>query len=154
MGRTPAGQPVGGHRLTGAEGQVQECVCVRAWWCGSRWAGRQIADRRWQMQLGVDWVQLAAGTRVPPPAHAPTNGLVLYVRCGHTRKEIFLKKHKKRNLRRKISGGGGDGWFAPLVSWVGSWTRSSVGPARGPGLWLSFRTAVTLGRCAGICFFV
>lgn len=92
---------------------------------GGGGAGRQIADGRcsWGW-IGYSWLRGHASLR-------PTNGTrtvrPLRPRRGHTRKEIF----KKKNLRRKISGGGGEGW---LVSWVGSWTRSPVrsGPRARP----------------------
>lgn len=54
--------------------------------------GRQ-ADRRWQMQLGVDWVQLAAGTRVPPPDQR--NSYCTSVAAApraHKKRDLFFKK--------------------------------------------------------------
>lgn len=106
------------------------CACVRGVVSDGR-AGRQVADADMQLGRGVDWVQLATGTRVRTAARSrtpPTDPSVRWSLACCSYGRGWAHKKKKRIRDEKISGGWVVVGFA--FSLAGTWTRRAVGVVR------------------------
>jgi hypothetical protein len=110
-GRTPPLQPVGGHRLTGAEPRCsagQECVCVRGVVSDGR-AGRQVADAvgGGLGTAGYGDTRPHGSPLTPPPTDPSVRWSLACCRYGRG----WAHKKKKKIRDEKNLWGLGGGWL-------------------------------------------